>query len=226
MTRESIDLPKTVEECHELIIQLVLEKALLENNLFKTKHSLDVLKEQMRDFARNRFGRSSEKLTSAQLSLFTQELLVQFRKELAGESSSQNDQAQQNNESSKKHGGGRKALPVTLDRVYKEYKLSGDELQCPCGCQMTEIGIEITEQLEYVPATLKVIEHKQHKYACKGCQEGVKIAPKPAQPFGGGQASAGLVAHIIEDIIFRCIDRSKCSSGLGTKSQGQACHDG
>lgn len=200
MNSQLIDLPKTVEECHELIIELVLKQAQLESDLLKIQHNLDVLKERMRDFVRQRYGRSSEKLTAGQLSLFAQEVLEQMRNEQAKETQNSNaDVASKPKDTGKKHGGGRKPLPDALPRERKEYRLSEDERHCPCGCRMKEIGMEITQQLEYEPARLKVIEHVQYRYGCAKNLEGVKMAPKPAQPLAGGLAGPGLVAHIVED---------------------------
>lgn len=202
MNSKLIDLPGSVEECHELIIQLVLEKAQLESDLLKVQHNLDVLKERMRDFVRQRYGRSSEKLTAGQLSLFAKEVLEQMRKEQAVEADNHSNQASEAATPSKgsgRHGGGRKPLPDTLPKERREYRLTSGERACPCGCQMKEIGMEITQQLEYEPAKLKIIEHVQYKYACAKNLEGVKAAPKPAQPLAGGLAGPGLLAHITEE---------------------------
>lgn len=58
------------------------------------------------------------------------------------------------------------------------------------------IGKVVTKQLDYVPASLKVIEHRRYKYACaQGCA--VKIAPLPAQPIEKGMAGAGLLADVL-----------------------------
>lgn len=199
MSSKLIDLPKTIEECHELIIELVMKQAQLESDLLKTHHNLDVLKERMRDFVRQRYGRSSEKLTAGQLSLFAQGVLEEMRKEQADNRDDQASEAAKPAEGSKKHGGGRKPLPDTLPKERREYRLGDDERNCPCGCPMKEIGIEITQQLEYEPAKLRIIEHVQYKYACVKNLEGVKVAPKPAQPLAGGLAGPGLLAHITED---------------------------
>lgn len=159
MNSKLIVLPKTIEECHELIIELVMKQAQLESDLLKTHHNLDVLKERMRDFVRQRYGRSSEKLTAGQLSLFAQGVLEEMRKEQADNRDDQASEAAKPAESSKKHGGGRKPLPDTLPKERREYRLGDDERNCPCGCPMKEIGIGITQQLEYEPAKLRIIEH-------------------------------------------------------------------
>lgn len=70
---------------------------------------------------------------------------------------------------------------------------------CPCcGEQMTEIGKEISERIDFTPAVLKVIETVRPKYACKKHEEnGVLTAPLPAHPVAKGMATAGLIAHVL-----------------------------
>jgi transposase len=46
---------------------------------------------------------------------------------------------------------------------------------------MARIGEEVSERLEFVPASLKVIEEVRGKYDCS-CGGAVKTAPKPARP--------------------------------------------
>jgi transposase len=41
---------------------------------------------------------------------------------------------------------------------------------------MHVMGKDVTEKLEYVPATIKVIEDHRLKYACRACE---KMAPRP-----------------------------------------------
>ncbi len=91
---------------------------------------------------------------------------------------------------------GRKPLPSELPRVKVIYDLSESERQCSCGCQLTEIGEETSEQLDIIPAKIRVLQHIQKKYACKGCEENVKTATKLAQPIPKSNASAGLLAHV------------------------------
>ena len=58
------------------------------------------------------------------------------------------------------------------------------------------MGEDTLEQLEVIPAVMYVIEHVRKKYACKGCQEGVKQARQPAQPIPKSLAGPSLLAHI------------------------------
>ena len=89
-------------------------------------------------------------------------------------------------------------LPEHLEREIKRHELSKEERACPCCGELRhEIGVETSEQLELIPARLKVIEHQRVKYACRGCQEHVAIAPKPPQPIEKGLPGAGLCAHTV-----------------------------
>lgn len=62
---------------------------------------------------------------------------------------------------------GRKPLPSDLPRVQRIYDLKEEEKTCACGCTLTHITDEKSEQLEYIPAKIFVIEHIKKKYACK-----------------------------------------------------------
>ena len=59
------------------------------------------------------------------------------------------------------------------------------------------IGEEVTEQLEIIPAVLKVIAHVRPKYACNRCDEGVSIAPMPKLFLPKSMATPSLVAHTL-----------------------------
>ena len=96
----------------------------------------------------------------------------------------------------KRRGHGRKPLPRTLERERIEHELTEAERECPnCARTMERIGEEVSERLEYVPASLKVIEEARAKYACR-CGGTVKTAPKPAQPIEKGLAGASLLAQV------------------------------
>ena len=69
---------------------------------------------------------------------------------------------------------------------------------CPdCGEERQRIGCERSEQLEFVPAVLKVIEHVRWKYACRTCQEHVAVAPAPSKPVEKGLPGPGLLSAIV-----------------------------
>ena len=97
---------------------------------------------------------------------------------------------------------GRKPLPDNLPRVEVVHDLCDEEKICGCGDQLSCIGQEVCEKLDYKPAQLRVIRHIRYKYACKSCEgiesEGptVKIAPPPVQLIPKSMATEGLISHI------------------------------
>ncbi|MCF8051498.1 MAG: IS66 family transposase [Desulfobacterales bacterium] len=98
---------------------------------------------------------------------------------------------------------GRKPLPADLPRVEIVHDLDDSEKLCSCGCELKRIGEEVSEKLDYVPATFQVERHIRYKYACPECEgvedDGptVKIAPAPPQLIEKSNATSGLVAHIV-----------------------------
>jgi len=105
------------------------------------------------------------------------------------------------------HKHGRAKLPEALPRIPVEHDLKPDEKKCPCcGQERCRIGKDVSEQLEYIPASFKVVQHIRFKYACKPCSQGcakcdgkanIDIAEKPAQPIEKGLAGPGLLAYVI-----------------------------
>src|SRR6516225_2384078 len=60
----------------------------------------------------------------------------------------------------KQRGHGRKELPKNLPRVPVVYELTEAERRCPeCGEPRTQISTECSEQLDYRPASLFIVEH-------------------------------------------------------------------
>jgi transposase len=99
---------------------------------------------------------------------------------------------------SKKHLNGRRPLPEHLPRERIEYHPPKEDLICPCCGQAKQaIGEEVTEELDYVPASFVVRQHVRIKYACKNCREGVVIADLPARPIEKGRPGPGLLAHVL-----------------------------
>ena len=91
----------------------------------------------------------------------------------------------------------RRTLPDNLPREVIEHDISELDKQCACGCLKQRIGEEVTEQLEVIPAQLKVIQHVRFKYACNRCDEGVSIAPMPRLFLPKSMATPSLVAYTI-----------------------------
>src|SRR3954468_6985983 len=72
----------------------------------------------------------------------------------------------------RRQGHGRQQLPRHLPRDRRVYELSEAERLCQgCGQARVVIGQEVSEQLDYEPASLTVIEHVRLKYACPCCEK-------------------------------------------------------
>jgi transposase len=78
------------------------------------------------------------------------------------------------------------------------HDLSEAEKICACcGESLHCIGEERSEKLDIMPATARVIVHVRPKYACRGCEEGVKRAPLPPQPIPKSIVTPGLLAWVV-----------------------------
>ena len=89
----------------------------------------------------------------------------------------------------------RKPLPEHLPREVVTHLPHGD--CCPdCGGPLRQFGHDVTEQLEYIPESFKVIRHVRPKFACSGCDRVVE-APAPSRPIERGLAGPGLLAHVL-----------------------------
>jgi transposase len=65
---------------------------------------------------------------------------------------------------------GRRRLPDNLPREPKHHELSEAERTCPAyGRMRVDIGTDRSEQLDYRPASLFVVQHFVHKYVCPCC---------------------------------------------------------
>lgn len=99
--------------------------------------------------------------------------------------------------SAPKASTGRRQLPASLRRQQHRYELPEDQRQCPrCHCTCELFSAEVSEQLDYIPASLFVHEHIRCKYACPQCRQHVVTASKPVQPIDKGLPAAGLIAHV------------------------------
>jgi len=97
----------------------------------------------------------------------------------------------------------RKPLPKDLPRDKIVVDIPDSQKVCPC-CQgaLHKIGEDTREQLEFIPAYIKVIETVRPKYACRSCEKNhiktpIIIAPPPPSPIPKGIATPSLLAQII-----------------------------
>src|SRR5487761_787472 len=89
----------------------------------------------------------------------------------------------------------RRPLPEHLPREVHTHLPAEDA--CPdCGGELRKLGEDISEILERVPATYKVIRHVRVKMACTQCDVIVQ-APAPSRPIERGLAGPNLLAHVL-----------------------------
>jgi transposase len=88
----------------------------------------------------------------------------------------------------------RKPLPDHLDRI--EQVLSAGE-DCPeCGGDLSKLGEDITEELEYIPGRFIVNKIIRPRMSCRRC-EAVSQAPMPSRPIERGRPGPGFLAHVL-----------------------------
>ena len=158
------------------------------------KSSIESLQHQLHLFRTARFGRKSEK------GVDTAQLALQFDEALPVEDTTQEESCATETITyvRTKKGTGRKPLPKSLPYIEKIHDLSEDEKQCACGCTLTHINDEVTEQLDVVPQMTFRVVHIRKKYACKGCEETIRLAKLPKQPLDKAIATPGLLAAVID----------------------------
>jgi transposase len=176
-------LPKDPDALQRMVMGLVEQLAAQQRELRQVQHLLEQL-------LRWRYGQKRERIDENQLFLFAASVICRATPRPEPTPPAAPKSAR------RKKGHGRRPLPTSLQRRRVVYDLGEQERQCPhCQCELRPIGEEISERLEYVPASCHVIEEACRKYACpRGCT--VVTASKPAAPIEKGRAGAGLLAHI------------------------------
>lgn len=102
----------------------------------------------------------------------------------------------------KKSKGKRQALLAQFDSEEFHHRL--EDCICPdCQGELKEIGATLQRQeLVFIPAQLKRIDHIQHAYKCQACSENnpsdkIVKAPVPKATLAHSLDSASIIAHTI-----------------------------
>ena len=187
---------------HEALKALVIAKhsESLEQHkeLTSSTHEIEHLKLVIEKYQRMIFGRKSEKLTGEleQLEFRLEELETAQAAEEAAQAATEATQPPSTQTDSKRRSRpARKPLPEDLPREVVTHLPAHN--CCPdCGGALRQFGEDVSEQLERIPASFKVIRHVRPKFACAGC-ESVVEAPAPARPIDRGLPGPGLLAHVL-----------------------------
>ncbi|MEM9764916.1 MAG: IS66 family transposase [Pseudomonadota bacterium] len=150
---------------------------------------IDRLEAQLAKLRRSQFGRSSEKLDRAieQLELALEDAEATSARSIpAAPVPSLEDT---------KARPARKPLPGHLPREERRHEAVST---CPgCGgSDLLKLGEDVTEVLDYVPASFRVVRHVRPRFACRSCDIRIQ-ADMPGLPIERGKPGPGLVAHVL-----------------------------
>lgn len=196
-------LPNDPDQLKQLVAALLSEKEILlsENQSLNTQMRLMQLKlqrfeEHQRLLLAKRFGAATEKSPQALLFDEAESLLQEEESTPGGAFAESADEESISVPGHQRRKRGRVAIPEDLEREMVIHDLATTDKVCPCGCQLTEIGEETSEQIDVQPPVIRVLRHIRKKYACKGCEATLKTAEKPPQPIERSNASPGLLAYV------------------------------
>lgn len=180
--------------------QLPTHVPTLQQLVLEQQHMIETLKEQLRLSLHRQFGPRNEFVNVDQLGLFAvvgneDSTVIQINVG-AVEKISNEDSAEDKQPVERK-----KAIRVLRDlpREIRIIDIPDSEKLCSCcGHALHVMGQELSEHINYIPASLKIIETRRKKYACNGCHGEIKRAKEdfPAL-FPKGMASASLIAFLI-----------------------------
>ncbi len=137
------------------------------------------------------FGRSSEKSNTSSDQL---PLLAEIAQPAGSEAASQpNNKAKDSSAPRRKRKP--RSLPAHLRREVRIH--TPEHTSCPeCGGHLKKLGEDVSEVLDYIPASFVVIRHVRPKMSCRTCSHVVQAAA-PSRPVDRGLAEAGLLAHVV-----------------------------
>jgi transposase len=191
--------PARLPDDPTLLKQIIAEQSAL---LDRQHTQIEKMKHEMEQLKRMHFGPRSERLVPEQMLMsfagqsFPAQVPPPGTPPRSGGGDPEHFEAAKAVEN---NGHGRQKLPDHLKRVPVVHDVPEDRKRCvSCKKALVRIGEETSEQLEYTPSQLKVLQNIRPKYACPDeCEEcGVVIAPPPPGPIEKGLPGPSLLAHI------------------------------
>lgn len=89
----------------------------------------------------------------------------------------------------------RRPLPEHLPRDIHEHLPK--ESACPdCGGAWQRLGEDVSEVLEHIPASFRIVRHVRPRLACRCCDR-IAQAPAPSRPIARSFAGPGLLSHVM-----------------------------
>lgn len=179
------------------IESLQTENELLRQEKAKLELKLKWFEDQHRLHLQKLYGRSSEKVSSEQLSLFNEA-------ESESKPEAPDPKVEEITYKRKKKQGHREEMLKDLPVETIEYDLPDEEKTCNCSATMHLMSKNVRKELKIVPAQVSVVEHIEFIYGCRKCEKNdittpVKTAkmPKPAIP--GSIASSSAIAYVMNE---------------------------
>jgi transposase len=163
------------------------------DQLLSREHEIEHLKLWIAKLQRMQFGRKSEKVQRQieQLELKLEELEAKRTEP----SPPPEQQPAATNAVPPATQPSRRILPEHLPREVQTHE--PEPQSCPtCGGTLKKLGEDVSEVLEWIPASFKIIRHVRPKLCCTGCDVIVQ-APAPSRPIDRGLAGPGLLAHVL-----------------------------
>jgi transposase len=181
-------LPDDPAALKAMVASLGAQIKSLESALSTRQLIIETLQLQLAALRRQTFGRKSEKLDAQieQLEL----KLEEFQADEAEDPAPATEAIK-----AVRTKRVRKPLPDHLPRDTVTHP--APTCDCPnCGGSLQPIGEDVAEQLEFIPASFRVIRHVRPKFGCTRCDTLVQ-APAPSRPIERGIAGPGLLAHVL-----------------------------
>lgn len=180
----------------EVVAAAEQQHSVLQEAVQQRDAEIDELQLLITRLLRQQFGRRSEQLTPDQLLLGIEDLEQTVAERQAGQDAADPaaDKPRPRREArpNRNHG----ALPAHLPRY--EVLIDVERRDCPCcGGALHVIDEERSEQLDIVPAHLRVRVTRRPRYACRACEGAVVVAPAPERPIDGGMATEAMIAHVL-----------------------------
>jgi transposase len=180
-----------------LTLQAMIRELL--DALKKANRDRDGLQQRLDLLLRKLYGQKAERFDANQPWLLPEMAPDAVNAETATDApadSAADEQAAPN--PTKRKGHGRQALPKDLPRQRTEHTLPEAERICPCcGAVCPKFGEDVSEQLDYIPASLFVRQHVRFKYACSKCHDHVTVGHVPIAIINKGLPGPGLLAQIV-----------------------------
>lgn len=205
-------LRREIEALHAKLAQRDERVDALAKEITKARSALDLLNEKYQLLLRRLYGRKSEKSPEpGPLELLPDDEPPEDPPPHVDEAPDDEGDEEPDDEGSeepaepaanpapaKKRRKRRATKLKDLPRIRIEHDVDPAARICACcGDEKKKFGEEVTEEIEYVPASVVINEHVRPKYACRRCGDGVVIADLPPRLVDGGLPGPGLIAQIV-----------------------------